>query len=110
MAQLPADVGPIGASVEDDTWERARRSAAFRAEQERLADYAEIAAQIILYRTRLGLTQEELARRIGTSHSAISRLESGQHRSSVETLRRVANALNLRLKITFEPLPDSRTA
>jgi transcriptional regulator with XRE-family HTH domain len=90
--------------------QRAARDTAFRAERDRLADYAAIAAQVILYRTRHGLTQEELARRVGTSHSAISRLESGQHKTSVETLRRIASALNLRLRISFEALPELRTA
>jgi transcriptional regulator with XRE-family HTH domain len=44
---------------------------------------------MILRRGELGLTQKDLAERIGTSHSAISRLESGQHRASIATLERV---------------------
>lgn len=103
-------VSPAGTSVADDMQRRAEHNPAFRAERDRLAEYAEVAAQIILYRTRNGLSQQELARRVGTSHSAISRLESGQHRTSVETLRRVANALNLRLRISLEPVPESQTA
>lgn len=102
------DVGPIGTPVAEDMTERAARSAEFRAEQERLTEYAAIAAQIILYRTRNRLTQEELARRVGTSHSAISRIESGQHRTSVETLRRIARALGLRLVVKFESVPAAR--
>jgi transcriptional regulator with XRE-family HTH domain len=43
-------------------------------------------------RANLGLTQEQLADRMGTSHSAISRIESGQHRTSVATLERLAEA------------------
>ena len=103
-------VSPIGTPVADDTERRAASNAAFRAERERLAEYAEIAAQVILYRTRHGLTQVELARRVGTSHSAISRIEGGQHKTSVETLRRIADALNLRLKISFEELPKQQSA
>lgn len=103
-------VGPIGTTVADDMEQRAARDAAFRAERDRIGDYAAIAAQIILYRTRHGLTQEELARRVGTSYSAISRIESGQHQTSVETLRRIARALNLKLRISFEPLREERTA
>jgi transcriptional regulator with XRE-family HTH domain len=53
--------------------------------------------------------QEELASRIGTSHSQIARIESGQHKTSVETLRRVANAFGVRLVIAFEPLTPSGT-
>jgi DNA-binding XRE family transcriptional regulator len=103
-------LSPIGTSVAEDMDQRAASNAAFRAERDRLADYAAIAAQIILYRTRHGLTQQELARRVGTSHSAISRIERGQHKTSVETLRRIASALHLRLKISFEPLPERQTA
>jgi DNA-binding XRE family transcriptional regulator len=102
--------GPIGTPVIEDMEQRAARDPAFRAERDRLADYASIAAQIILYRTRHGLTQAELARRVGTSHSAISRIERGQHKTSVETLRRIATALNLRLKVSFEPQPEQQTA
>jgi DNA-binding XRE family transcriptional regulator len=100
----------IGSTVSDDMDRRAASDPFFRAERDRVADFAEIAGQIILYRTRHGLTQAELAKRVGTSHSAISRIESGQHKTSVETLQRIAGALNLRLKVTFEPLPESRTA
>jgi len=50
----------------------------------------------------LGLSQQELAERMGTSHSAISRIESGQHKTSVETLRRLADALGLRFVVGFE--------
>jgi transcriptional regulator with XRE-family HTH domain len=49
------------------------------------------------------LTQEQLAARVGTSHSQISRIESGRHRPNITTLRRIGDALGLRLVITFEP-------
>jgi transcriptional regulator with XRE-family HTH domain len=53
-------------------------------------------------RAELGLTQEQLAERMGTSHSAISRIESGQHRTSVATLERLARALEVRFVIGFK--------
>ena len=52
-----------------------------------------------------GLTQAQLAERIGTSHSAISRIESGQHTATPETLRKLAAALDMRLVIGFEHGP-----
>lgn len=57
----------------------------------------------ILIRKRLkrGLTQEELARKIGTKQSAISRLESGRYNPTIEVLRKVAQALNADLKISI---------
>jgi len=48
-----------------------------------------------------GLTQQELAALARTSHSQISRLESGQHLPSVATLGKIAAALHLRLSITL---------
>ena len=50
----------------------------------------------------LGLTQAELAKRMGTSHSAISRIESGQHPTTVATLQRLAEGLDLRFVVGFE--------
>ena len=49
-----------------------------------------------------GITQQELADLVGTSHSQISRIESGRHRSSLDTLTRIAHALDLRLVLGFE--------
>ncbi len=59
---------------------------------------------MILRRGELGPSQKELAELIGTSHSAISRLESGQHRASIATLERVGEVLDLRLVVSLEPV------
>ena len=56
-----------------------------------------LAQSITLARTRLGLTQEQLAQRIGTTQSAISRLESGRAKPSLNLLIKVAEALEVRL-------------
>ena len=56
----------------------------------------------------LGLTQAELASRMGTSHSAISRIESGQHPTTVTTLQRLAAALELRFVMGFESGNEDR--
>ncbi len=51
-----------------------------------------------------GLTQEELARRIGTKQPALSRLERGGfQKAKIETLIKIANALNVKLTIQFQP-------
>ena len=97
---------PVGTKASDARRRRARRSAAYRAEQARLAPYEELARLVILHRASLGLTQQELAERMGTSHSAISRIESGQHRTSVGTLQRLAEALELRFVMGFESGPE----
>ncbi len=96
---------PVGSPVEEAAACRHRRDAAYRAAQERLAPYEGIARLVIMRRAELGLTQEQLAARMGTSHSAVSRIESGQHRTSVATLERVARALEVRLLMGFETGP-----
>lgn len=81
---------------------RVPRGAAYRANRNRLDQFEELARLVIKYRAARGMSQMELARRVGTSHSAISRLESGRHKATVETLQRVAHALGLRLVLGFE--------
>ena len=99
---------PVGTAVTEASARRARRSAAYRAEQDRLAQFEELARLVIRHRAALGISQQELARRVGTSHSAISRIESGRHKTSVETLQRLAHALGLRLVLGFESGPRER--
>ncbi|MEX0992336.1 MAG: helix-turn-helix transcriptional regulator [Actinomycetota bacterium] len=84
---------------------RSRASTAYRDEQRRLAQFEEIARLVIMHRARLGLSQQEVAARVGTSHSAISRLESGRHKASIDTLQRVAEALGVQLVLGFESVP-----
>jgi transcriptional regulator with XRE-family HTH domain len=49
-----------------------------------------------------GLSQQQLAETVGTSHSQISRIESGRHRTNLDTLQRIAKALDLTVLIGFE--------
>ena len=99
---------PIGTTVAEATARRARRSPPYSAERERLAPFEELARLVIRHRAALGISQEELAQRVGTSHSAISRIESGRHKTSVETLQRLAHALETRLVLGFESGPRER--
>jgi ribosome-binding protein aMBF1 (putative translation factor) len=75
---------------------------AYRKAHEALAPEFELAHAVIEARTHAGLTQEQLARKMDTSQSAIARLESGRGRPSTRVLERLANATGTRLKITFE--------
>ena len=103
-----AEMSPIGDHARDGAGRRSRQSVEYRAEQQRLAPYEALARLIIKHRAKLGLTQQELAERMGTSHSAVSRMESGQHPTKPETLRRLAAALEMRLVIGFESGPEER--
>jgi len=55
-----------------------------------------LARELIAARVRAGLTQAELAQRMGTTQSAIARLESGVRLPSVKTLLRFAKATRSR--------------
>lgn len=58
---------------------------------------------ILKARVKEGITQKELARKMKTKQSAISRLESGRANPSLNFLQRLAEALNSRLEIRFLP-------
>ena len=77
-----------------------------RAEYEALAPQYEIIQSIITARLEQNITQAELARRINTKQSNISRLESGAYNPSVEFLGKVATALGKKLEIRFNPVTD----
>lgn len=66
------------------------------------AEFA-LAKAVIGARAHAGLTQEELAERMGTSQSAIARLESGRSRPSTTTLAKLAAATGTKLRVSFEP-------
>ena len=64
----------------------------------------EVLESIIKAREKAGLTQEQLAKKIGTKQPALSRLERGGFkRATVETLRKIAEALDVRLVVRLEP-------
>ncbi len=70
-------------------------------EYERLAGEFEFLDEILKARTSAGLTQADVAARIGTTQSAVARLESsiGKHSPSLATLQRYASALGYRLQV-----------
>jgi predicted transcriptional regulator len=57
---------------------------------------------IIEKRLQKGFTQKELAQKIGTKQSAISRLESGKANPSLLFLQKIAKALHSNLEVTFK--------
>lgn len=69
------------------------------------AEYDRQQPEFAMIRARIekGLTQEGLAKRIGTKQSVISRLESGRANPSVAFLKKLAQALNSHLEIKFAP-------
>ena len=70
-----------------------------KAEYEALAPEFEIASELLKARLRAGLSQAELATRMGTGQSTIARLESGESLPSAKTLLRFAAATGSRLRV-----------
>lgn len=101
---------PVGRSHRAAMTETLDRDPAYLAALQRLMPYEQIAREVIALRMELGVSQEELARKVGTSASAIARLERGNHRPSVETLRRVAEAMDRELVIEFHKSPTPSSA
>jgi DNA-binding XRE family transcriptional regulator len=99
---------PIGRTAVEAARSRADRSGSYRdarAEYERiraLREISPIAAHLRERRFELGLTQEEVARAAGTSHSAVSRLEKGTHIPQLPTLQRIAAVLDEELLVCFQ--------
>ncbi|MEK9165237.1 MAG: helix-turn-helix transcriptional regulator [Patescibacteria group bacterium] len=59
----------------------------------------DLIADVMQKRIEKGLTQRELAQKMGTKQSAISRFESGGYNPSLAFLRRIADALDARLEV-----------
>lgn len=71
---------------------------------------AAVAQLIYEARTRAGLTQQELADRIGTKQSVIARLEDADYEGhSLSMLQRIARALNQRVEINLFPIEQKQT-
>ena len=90
--------------------ERRRRGRAIERLRERLAHvsedgwfFAAIADQVADQRLARGLSQQELAELCGTTQSAIARLESGGRPPRIDTLLRIANALDCELVVRLQP-------
>jgi transcriptional regulator with XRE-family HTH domain len=80
---------------------RALKRKAVKAEYERLEEDFALLDQFLKVRAEAGLTQAEIAHRIGTTQSAIARLESPnrQYSPSIASLQKYARALGCRLEL-----------
>ena len=64
----------------------------------------QVASQMLKARSRAGLTQDAVAERMGTTKSAVSRLESAdKHAPSLATLKRYAKAVGCELQVKLVP-------
>jgi ribosome-binding protein aMBF1 (putative translation factor) len=83
----------------DELKTRLLANAEVKAEYEALAPEFEISAELVRARLRAGLSQAELAERMGTSQSTIARLESGHTLPSTKTILRFAKATGCKVEV-----------
>ena len=67
-----------------------------------LAPEYEVVRTIIKHRLKRGWSQTELAEAVGSRQPVISRLERGECNPSLQTLHKIANALNLSLQVSMK--------
>jgi DNA-binding XRE family transcriptional regulator len=91
----------LGTSWEDLKAELLKNPEALN-EYKALEPEYEIIRQIIQARIEQDITQGELAKRIGTKQSNISRLEGGEYNPSLQFLKKVAFGLGKELHISFK--------
>ncbi len=75
-----------------------------------MEDEFALAKAVIAARNRAGLTQAELAHKMGTTQPVVARMEGGRVQPSLRTLHRLAQATGSRLSIRFEPCPAETLA
>jgi len=80
--------------------ERALQRKGFRESYDALAEEYLLARELLAARIGAGMTQEEVASSMGTTKSAVSRLEgTGRHSPSLSTLRRYAQAVGCDVEV-----------
>jgi len=87
--------------------EKALKRKGFGEAYEKLEDEYALVRELLCARSRAGLTQEAVAARMGTTKSAVSRLEAaaGKHSPSLTTLKRYARAVGCEVEIRLVPTP-----
>jgi DNA-binding XRE family transcriptional regulator len=85
---------------------RALKRKGFPEAYDGLGDEYALARELLRARSRAGLTQEAVAERMGTTKTAVSRLEAvGRHSPSVTTLKKYAQAVGCEVEIRLVPAP-----
>jgi ribosome-binding protein aMBF1 (putative translation factor) len=103
-----AEISPQGLPALNAAGARARRSEDYRQARDQYAAISElrkknwIAAHIRERRYELGLTQQQVAEQADTSHSFVSKLESGDHIPTIAVLQRILRVLDEELLIGIE--------
>ena len=84
-----------------EIFNRSMKNPEIKSEYDRLGPEYEIIEAIIRKRLETGLSQKQLAEKMGTKQSALSRLESGTYNPSLAFLKKVATALDSTIHISL---------
>lgn len=91
----------------DDFLNEQLQDEAFKKEYENLQPEFDVIRALVEARISRNLTQKELAERTGIHQADISKLENGTRNPSVNLLKRLAEGLDMMLKIEFVPKPKA---
>lgn len=86
-----------------ETFAKWRKDPAYVAAYDALEAEFALAAALIEARRKADMTQEAVAKAMGTTQAVVARMESGRTMPSTRTLERFAKATHTRLRISFEP-------
>ena len=75
----------------------------YRKDYDALEGEFALASAMVRARAEAGLTQEQLAERMGTKQEVVARWEGGKVMPSTRTLERLARATGTKLRISFAP-------
>jgi transcriptional regulator with XRE-family HTH domain len=87
----------------DDMLNKQMQNEEFRKEYESIQPEIDVIRAIVEARNSLHLTQKELAERTGINQADISKIENGTRNPSLNLLKRLAEGMDMVLKIEFIP-------
>jgi len=87
----------------EETRKRLLSDPKVKAEYDRLGPLFELAEELVEARTRVKLSQKDVAKRMGTTQSVVAKLESGRAKPSIRSLERYAAAIGARIRYQLLP-------
>jgi DNA-binding XRE family transcriptional regulator len=91
----------------EESFAKWKNDPAYAAAYGSLEEEFALASSLIKARAEADMTQEQVAKAMGTTQAVVARLESGKVLPSTRTLERFARATRSRLRITFESQPKA---
>jgi DNA-binding XRE family transcriptional regulator len=109
MTEIPSH-WPKGIKTEEEVLAAALEAdPEFAVEWERLALARMVAARLVAYRSENGLSQRELAKRLGVSQPRVVELESGERNPQIETLVKIAATTGIEFAFDVVPVGQEPT-